>query len=159
MSSQTTRTSSPHHLLYRLEGKDDVLSVWRARGGGVRLCVNKVFTAAILDVYSHVVSWRARATRSCKWPNSPNFPSVVEVVVVVVVVVVRCPGLEESGAWPGCLACQGYLSATHWLESGSCSARRLYTVHQSVYTPSPPPICTMNVSLYATSCYKMKSFN
>ena len=75
MSSQTTRTSSPHHLLYRLEGKDDVLTVCRARGGGVRLCVNKVFTAAILDVYSHVVSWRARATRSCKWPNSPNFPS------------------------------------------------------------------------------------
>ena len=96
MSSQTTRTSSPHHLLYRLEGKDDVLTVCRARGGGVRLCVNKVFTAAILDVYSHVVSWRARATRSCKWPNSPNFPSVVVVVVVAV-----CPGQEESGAWPG----------------------------------------------------------
>ena len=97
MSSQTTRTSSPHHLLYRLEGKDDVLPVQEARGGGVCRCVNKVFTALpYCHVYSHVVSWRARATRSCKWPNSPNFPSVVVVVVVAV-----CPGQEESGAWPG----------------------------------------------------------
>ena len=76
MSSQTSRTSSPHHLLYRLEGKDDVLTVQEERGGGVCRCVNKVFTGLpCCHLYSHVLSWRARATRSCKWPNSPNFPS------------------------------------------------------------------------------------
>ena len=79
-------------------GKDDAMTVREGREGEVSArCVNKVFTGlTYCQVYSHVVSWRARATRSCKWPNSPNFPSVVVVVVVVV-----CPGPEESGAWPG----------------------------------------------------------
>ena len=125
MSSQTSRTSSPHHLLYRLERKDDVMTVLHsARGRWLAVADNKVFTGLpYCHVYSHVVSWRARATRSCKWPNSPNFPSVV------VVVRRRVRDLRRVGPGPGWLACQGYLSATDWLESGSCSPWPLYSVH------------------------------
>ena len=154
MSSQTSRTSSPHHLLYRLERKDDVMTVLHsARGRWLAVTDNKVFTGLpYCHVYSHVVSWRARATGSCKWPNSPNFPSVVVVVVVV------CPGPVESGAWPG-LAGLPRLPLSHSL-AGKWVMFTTATVQRCTAVCTPhPPVCTMNVSLYATSCFKMKCFS
>ena len=72
---------------------------------------------------------------------------------------VLCPG-EESGA-PArpatarhCQACQGYPSATHWLESGSCSPRPLYSVHMIVRCTLA---CTINVRVQHEA--EMKCFS
>ena len=142
MSSQTTRTSSPHHLLYRLERKDDVMTVQEERGGGVCRRVNKVFTGLPYWMFIAMLC-----------PGEPEPPGAASGQILQIFPVwwwwwwwcVR--DKRRVGPGPGCLACQGYLSATHWLESGSCSARPVYGV-QTTSTPG----CTMNVRLYATSC-------